>query len=334
MTRKISYYRMGIVFLVVAILLSVFCIGLSGCSQTTSSNSSKENGKVNIVTTIFPEYDLARAIAGDKANVDLLISPGTSVHSFDPSPTDIRTIQNADVFIYVGGISDAWTDNILSSLDTEDMKIVRLMDFVDTFPEELKEGMMPEEDSHDGDSDEEHEGAVQDEHIWTSPKNAIILLQAIADALCETDSANSEAYRKNAEDYSEKLKEVDSEIEEVIANADRNKIVVADKFPFLYFVKHYGLEYSAAFMGCSDQTDAGAATISFLIDVVESENISYIYKVELTNGNVAEAISEQTGAGILMLYSGENISKDDFDKGVLYVDLMEKNIENLKKGLN
>jgi zinc transport system substrate-binding protein len=291
------------------------------------------DGKLNVIATIFPEYDFARAISGGEADVTLLIDPGSSVHSFDPSPGDLKTISDADVFIYVGGESDEWVDRIIDSLDTENMKIVRLMDYVDAVEEELKEGMEPEEEE-EGEEGEGEEGPEYDEHVWVSPGNALVLMDAISGAMCEKDPANRALYEENAAKYKTELESVDAEIADVVKSAGRQKIVVADKFPFRYFVDRYGLDYAAAFPGCSDQADAGARTIAYLIDTVKADDMPYIYHVELSNRNVADAIAEQTGAEALLLNSCENLSKEDFDSGVTYVDLMKANAENLRKGLN
>ncbi|MDR3071926.1 MAG: metal ABC transporter substrate-binding protein [Clostridiales Family XIII bacterium] len=314
-----------------AIVLFV-CILLLGCNAEDKNSDNENDEKLNIVATIFPEYDFARAIVGDKATVSMLTDPGASIHSFDPSPSDIKKVQSADVFIYVGGESEEWVDSILQSLDTDNMKIIRLMDSVNVVEEELKEGMTPEEEDVDAEETESEE-LEYDEHVWTSPQNAILLIDAITVAICEADEANASVYESNAAAYKEKLNDIDKQIKDLVKGAKRNKIVVADKFPFRYFVDQYGLDYVAAFPGCSDQTDAGAATIAYLINTVEQEEIPYIYYVELSNKSCATAISEQTGAGMLLLNSGENISKTDFNNGVTYVDLMNQNIETLKKGL-
>ncbi|MCL2513325.1 MAG: metal ABC transporter substrate-binding protein [Oscillospiraceae bacterium] len=315
--------KLSAIILFIILLTSV----LSGCSAKLEQGDDK---KINIVATIFPEYDFARAIVGDKANVQLLIQPGSSVHSFDPSPSDMVKAQKADVFIFIGGESDIWVeDRLLDSLDTSKMIIIRLIDHIDMLEEEIKEGMeVAEYDAGDGDELE------YDEHIWTSPKNAIKLIDVICDGICEKDAENADTYKANAKKYQDDLKAVDAEIADAVANAKRDKIIVADKFPFLYFVNAYGLDYEAAFPGCSDQADAGAKAITHLVNAVKSEDIPYIYYVELSNKSVAAAISEQTGAEALLLNSCHNVSNTDFNNGITYLDLMKHNVESLKKGLN
>ncbi|MDR2157127.1 MAG: metal ABC transporter substrate-binding protein [Clostridiales Family XIII bacterium] len=321
----------------VAMVSLLFAACGSGSDDKDARTEDKTDGKLNVVATIFPEYDFARAVGGDLAEITMLMDPGAGVHNFDPSPSDIMAIEHADVFLYIGGESDEWVDDILESTDTSGTEVVRLMDYVDGVEEELKEGMEPEEEEESAE-DEEGEGhdgeePEYDEHIWVSPKNAIALIGVIADVMGKKDSANADAYQTNAAAYKAELELIDAQFGEIVKSGARKKIVVADRFPFRYFVDQYGLDYAAAFIGCSDQTDAGPKTIAYLIDTVKKESIPYVYHVELSNRNVAGAICEQTGAGMLQLNSGENVTKEDFDAGVTYVDLMKRNAENLKKGL-
>ena len=285
-------------------LCTLLCFCVAGCA----TKAAREEGKLNIVATSFPEYDFARAVAGDLANICMLLAPGASAHSFDPSPADILRIQNADVFIYTGGENDAWVENLLAALNTSHTTVICLMDYL--------------------------ESSGTDPHIWTSPKNALQLLEAICNGIRKTDSIHAETYSINAEQYREQLVAIDEELTEIVINGTRNKIIVADRFPFYYLATDYGLDYEAAFSGCSDQADAGAKTLKRLVDVVTEEKIPYIYYVELSNRRVAEAVSEQTGAGMLLLHSCHNVTKTDFESGVTYVDLMHQNLIHLKMGLS
>lgn len=319
------------------IILIVFSMvlllpALTGCTSkgNDSTDSDKEDGKINIVATIFPQYDFTRSIIGDKANLTLLVAPGTEIHSYDPSPADIITIQNADVFIYIGGESDFWVDEILGSMNTSDKKIIRLMDFVTPVEEEVVEGMEAEEDDEDEEGEAEEE---YDEHIWTSPQNAILIINAIAEELCEVDEGNADTYKKNAEAYIAEIKGVDAEIKEIVDNAANKLIVMGDRFPFRYFADEYGLEYRAAFVGCSTETEASAGTVAYLIDTVKKNNLPYVYYIELSNQNIARTISEEAGADMLLLHSCQNVSKEEFDSGATYLSLMKQNAENLRKGL-
>jgi len=293
------------------------------------------DGKVNIVATIFPLYDFSRAIAKEQANITMLTPPGSSLHSYEPSPADIKNIQNADVFLFIGGENDAWVERILSTLDTTKMKIVRLFDFVKLYEEEEKEGMQPEEEESDPLQPEEHSKpeVEYDEHIWTSPKNAVLMIDAITGTLCEKDTANCEKYKENSQNYVLQIDSLSKELSQIVGSAKRKQIIVADRFPFRYLVEEYGLDYRAAFAGCSDQSDATPATIANLINAVKNNKVPYIYYVELSNRNTAEAVAEQTGAKMLLLHSYHNISKQDFESGTTYLDLLKQNIANLKTGL-
>ena len=314
------------IYMLTALLVSA---ALAGCTaNSTAGQNTANDGKLSVVTTIFPPYDFARAVAGDLADVSMLIDPGAEVHTFDPTTDDMMKIQNCDVFIYIGGENDAWVDTVLGSMDTKGKTIVRLMDAVKPVEEETVEGMQAEHEETGTDSPE------YDEHIWTSPKNAMLMVNAIAEAMGKADSAHSDAYTKNASDYNAKIKQVDERIQSVVDKAQRKLIVVADRFPFRYLVDEFGLEYYAAFSGCSAESDVSAGTLAYLINKVKDNNIPYVYYIEFSNKQVAQAVSEQTGAQMLLLHSCHNVTKADFDAGVTYVSLMQQNADNLEKGLN
>ncbi|GHV79389.1 high-affinity zinc uptake system binding-protein ZnuA [Spirochaetia bacterium] len=303
---------------VIAILIFV-----SGCKQRTNNNGQNKNGKITITATIFPPYDFVRAIAGDTVNLSMLLPPASESHSFEPTPKDIITIQNSDIFIYVGGESDAWVNRILESMDTRTMTIIALMDTVDVVEEEVVEGMEAEEE----------EEPAYDEHVWTSPQNAGRIVRSIADALCKTDTANADFYRQNAADYIAQLEKLDAEFQAVTGNANRKTIIFGDRFPFRYFADRYGLSYFAAFPGCSTETEPSAATVAFLIDKIKRERIPVVFHIELGNERMADTIAEETGAKKLLLHACHNISKKDFENGATYLDLMRMNVENLRRAL-
>jgi ABC-type metal ion transport system, periplasmic component/surface adhesin len=320
----------------IAIAASIIALAFTACGEKKKTDS---NGKVNVVATIFSLYDFSRAVAKEQANITMLTPPGSSIHSYEPSPADIKNIQNSDIFLYIGGENDAWVERLLSALDTSKMKVVRLFDFVKLYEEEEKEGMQAEEEEKESDPLQPEGGEhgkleiEYDEHIWTSPKNAVVMLNAIRDALCAKDSANCEKYKENAQNYALQIEETSKELSQTVSSAKRKQIVVADRFPFLYLTKEYGLDYVAAFPGCSDQSDASVATIAFLIKTVENNKVPYIYYAELSNRNTAEAVAERTGAKMLLLHSYHNVSKQDFENGVTYLDLLKQNVANLKTGL-
>lgn len=324
--------------IVVFMVLLVLAVGVTGCAQNTAAKNAESAGKISIVTTIFPVYDFARAIAGGQAELTMLVKPAAEVHSYDPSPADIIKIQEADVFIYIGGENDAWVSTILESMDTSNKKIIRLMDAVKPVEEETVEGMEAEEEevvakTTQNKTEPAEEEIEYDEHIWTSPKNAILMVNEIAVALAEIDPQNAAVYTQNAADYTAQIQAVDDEIAGIVAVAPNKLLVFGDRFPFRYFVDEFGLDYKAAFPGCSTDTEASAGTLAYLMNTIKENNIKYVYYIELSNQNIAKAISEQTGAGLLQLHSVHNVTKDDFDAGATYVSIMQQNVENLRKGL-
>jgi zinc transport system substrate-binding protein len=236
-------------------------------------------------------------------------------------------ISNGDLFICIGGPSEDWAKRILESFDTgRKIKVLSLIDVVPAVDEELVEGM--EDDEKDDFS--QHE---LDEHVWTSPANAVRIVNAITEALCSVDSSNAPVFRKNASVYIEKLEKLDKAFEDVTRSAVRRTIVFGDRFPFRYLADRYGLSYYAAFPGCSTETDAGAATVAFLIDKVRTERIPVVFHQEFSNGLMADAICESTGARKLMLHSCHNVSRDDLELGTSYLDLMTQNVLFLKEAL-
>jgi zinc transport system substrate-binding protein len=290
-------------------------------------DTAKPNGKINVVATIFPPYDFVREIAGDRVNLTMLLQPGAESHSYEPTPHDIIKVQNSDVFIYVGGESDAWVEQILESMDTSRMEIITLMDCVEVVEEVVVEGMQEEEE------EEETEGPEYDEHVWTSPNNAKLIVQKIAEVLKQRDAPNAAAYEENTRSYLAKLTELDASFRNVMGGARRKTLVFGDRFPFRYFADAYGLDYFAAFPGCSTETECSAATIACLINKFKTEEIPVIFHIELSNEKIADTICEETGAKKLLLHAVHNISKRDFDRGANYYDLMSQNVQNLKEAL-
>lgn len=327
---------------VMMVMLAVIFVvaGLSGCGQketketgNKSTNGSKGNGKINVVATIFPEYDFLRQIAGDNINLTMLLTPGAESHSFEPTPQDIKKINEADLFVYVGGDSDEWVDSILDSVDTEKMQIVTLMDCVDLVEEETIDGMTPESEEEGAEAEGEEE-VEYDEHVWTSPKNSKLIVKKLCDNLCTLDPENADTYKKNTADYQAKLEKLDQQFQDVVDHAQRKEIVVGDRFPFRYFVDAYGITYYAAFPGCSTDTEANADTIAFLTDKVKKDAIPVVFHIELSNEKVCNSICESTGAKSELLNAVHNVSKKDFEAGITYMDLMEHNVEVLKEALN
>ncbi len=308
------------VFILLLVLCTCFVVG---CGK------EKNSTKYKIISTLFPGYDFTRAVIKDvdDISVDLLLKPGSETHDFEPTPQDIIDIQESDLFIYIGGESDEWIDDVLKDIDTSKTKILKLMDVVDLYEEELSEGMEIEEE-------DEGEEVEYDEHIWTSPKNAIKMINKIKEEIINIDNDNKENYEKNASNYIDELTNIDNQFREIVNNASRKELVFGDRFPLRYFVEEYGLTYHAAFPGCSEQTEASAKTITYLINYVIQNKIPVVFHIELSNGKIAETIANETGAKVLEFNAVHNISKKDFDDGLTYADYMKKNIEVLKEALN
>ena len=316
-----------------ACLLSVCLVfGLSGCGMA-KQKADEDDGRLKVVATVFAEYDFLRNIAGDAIHLSMLMMPGADLHAFDPTPKDIMEVQDADLFVTIGGESDSWADKIIDSVDKGNLQTVRLMDCVDTVvEEEIVEGMETEEEVQEehGESGEEKEF---DEHVWTSPKNAIQIVESLRDKLCQMDAANAGAYKENAKSYITKLRKLDEAFMEVIQDGKRREIIVADRFPFRYFADAYDLAYYAAFPGCSTQTGASVETIAFLIRKAKEDGIPVIFHMEMSSEAMCNTICDETGAKKRQLNAVHNISRQDFNKGIGYLELMQENVEVLKEAL-
>lgn len=320
------------------LLLLLFATGCKSAPLAQNAAFATPDGtdstaNISVVATIFPPYDFVRQIAGEHVSLTMLLPPGAESHSFEPTPKDIIAIQNCDVFLYVGGDSDAWIDDILDSMDTSSIRIIRLMDFVTAVEEEIVEGMEDDHGQHEDEQDEAEE-AEYDEHVWTSPKNAQLIVSGISEALCAADAANKASYEDNTEAYLTKLQELDTAFQAVVDNAARKTIVFGDRFPFRYFADAYGLSYFAAFPGCSTETEASAGTVAFLIDKIKAEQLPVVFHIELSNEKMADSIAEATGAKKLLLHACHNISKADFERGTTYLELMNNNVSALKEALS
>jgi len=321
----VSLYNILILIMIIA-----FFSFFAGCRQNRSAAGQSRNGKINVTAAVFPAYDFVRKIAEDRVNLTMLLPPGAESHSFEPSPKDIITIQNSGVFIFIGGNNDMWVERILQSMNTENMKILAMMDMVDVLEEEFAEGM---EYDHDHDDPDHYCDVEYDEHVWTSPGNAVIIVRMITDLLCETDAENEALFRQNASLFIEELLQLDAAFSEVAANAKRKTVIFGDRFPFRYLVDAYGLSYFAAFSGCSTETEPSAAAVAFLINKVRDEKIPVVFHIELSNERMADIISSETGVKKLLLHSVHNVTKRDFDLGIGYLELMRLNIKNLKEAL-
>ena len=310
---------------------------LAGCAP--ASVQEPEDGKLHIVATVFPAYDFARAAAGDLADVELLLPPGTESHSYEPTPADILKVQSCDLFLYLGGDSDQWVETILEAAEPTG-RTLALIDCVETLEEEHVEGMQEEvghhHDEDEDDHDHDHLGTVTeiDEHVWTAPANAAAITRQFGEVLAELDSANGERYRANAEKYAEEIDTLDGEFHAFFDSLPDRTMVFGDRFPLRYFADAYGLDYYAAYPGCADAAEPSAATVAFLIDKVRAEGIPVVFTIELSNGKLADTICEATGAKKLEFATCHNVTAQAFADGATYLQLMERNVQALREALN
>ena len=360
-----------------ALMTTVTMAGCGSSAGTENASAETNSSKLSVVTTIFPEYDWVKEIAGmnedsvDKSaadNIDLtmLLDNGVDLHSFQPTAADIARISTCDIFIYVGGESDAWVDDTLKEVKNKDMKVINLLESLgDSIKEEeVVEGMEEEDEEHedeasDEDADHEHEDADHDEvateedadheghhheegeieydeHVWLSLKNTQVLTKVIADALMEKDANHADAYRKNLEAYDQKLTELDKEYAKAVEEAKVDTILFGDRFPFRYLTDDYGLNYYAAFVGCSAETEASFETIIFLSGKVDELKLPAICVIENSDGKIAETVKENTKTGdqeIVTLNSLQATTSKDIEEGATYYSIMKENLDSLKKAL-
>ncbi len=331
---------------ILAVLLAVGCLSACGSND---SRLVEETEKIQIVTTIFPEYDWVMNILGDnpaEAETTMLLDTGVDLHSYQPTAADILKISTCDLFIYVGGESDEWAEDALQEATNKNMVVINLLDVLGDAvkEEEVVEGMQEEEDDHDHEDgeEEEHEhehedGEVEyDEHVWLSLKNAAILVESISEAIQKIDSENAESYKKNTAEYLEKLNILDAEYQAAVEGALVNVILFGDRFPFRYLVDDYGLSYYAAFVGCSAETEASFETITFLSKKVDELSLPAVLTIEGTDHRIAETIVQNTqmkDQKILTMDSMQAITAKDVENGATYLSIMEKNLSVLKDAL-
>ena len=307
-------------FSILLTLSLILCAG--GCGAEPAEPQSG----MSIVTTVFPAYDFARQIAGERAAVTLLLPPGAEAHSFEPTAKDMARIRSADLFFRNGGESEAWAEKLLDS--GESIRSLAMLDCVEALEEELAEGMQSSREEH-----EEEDGSEYDEHVWTSPKNAVLICEALCAELCAIDPEGECLYRENLRAYSEKLRTLDAAFRQTVDEGRCHTLIFADRFPVRYFVEEYDLTYCAAFPGCAEDTEPSARTVAFLIDRVREEKLPAVFHIEFSNEKMADMICEDTGCAKLLFHSYHNVSADELRDGVGYLELMQNNLEALKEAL-
>ncbi|MBQ3414382.1 MAG: zinc ABC transporter substrate-binding protein [Clostridia bacterium] len=321
---------MNIKKIILSILAVAIVFAIAFAIFKVSEDRKQNSNKLQVVASNFASYDFLRAIIGENDDVELtfLLGPGKDSHSYEPTASDLVKIQNADLFVYVGGEMEKWSDKVLESLDKDKNKIICIADYVEKQDEEEIDGAETEEE------EEEEEGAF-DEHIWTSPENAIKMVRTLDTAMEELDNNKAELYKANAQNYIAKIKEVDGKIQEIVNNKKRDRLVFADKMPMQYFINYYKLKVSSAFLGCSTEVEPSAKTIAYLENKVKEEKIPVVLYIELNNGKVARTMANEIGNGTeaMQIQTLHNVSLDDFNKKETWISLMNRNLEVLKKAL-
>ena len=378
--------RKRLVLIICALAVGI-CAFAAGCSKGSSDNSGAagdESGKkLKIVATLFPQYDFARQIAGDYADVTLLLPPGMESHSYDLRPADMIEIRESDMFIYTGKYMEVWAQTIIDSLD-DSVMVVDVSDgitlekeedyFVDEHiahehithedtDEDDEHGAhedMDEDDEHgahegtdeddehgaheDTDEDDEHDSHAghshsghtheYDPHIWTSPVYAMQMVENIVDALMEKDPQHAEEYRQRADEYIDKLAEVDAAFRQVSEESARRTIFFGGRFAMTYFVREYDFDCVSAYHDCSAESEPSISSVMRMIDEIKESGAKAVYYEELADPKVARTIAEETGVKLLLLHSAHNVSRQEYENGVTYLDIMWNNVEKLKEGLN
>ena len=316
---------------IIAILLAaVLVLGFVGCSKkdsttTTAATTEKaQNTGINIVCTIFPQYDFMRAITKgvDGVNLKMLLAPGDESHSYSATLEDIAAIDSADLFIYVGGESDEWVEEVLKTASPK--KTIALTELVKTL-EESDEGILVEEEEK-----EEEEGAA-DEHVWTSLENTCEIIHALSQAMSEIDGKNADVYDANANAYIKEFNNLDAKFVSLFAGIKNKTIVIADRNPFRYFCEEYGIKAIAAFAGCSSNNEIPLAVQNELIKAVKENGLKYVYVIELNTSSYGDSIAQQAGAQKAVLNSCHNLSKEDFESGKTFLEMMTENYQTLSE---
>lgn len=302
----------------IMIILLAAALILCGCGPQKAAVS---HDGLSVVTTLFPTYDFARSIAGGKADITLLLSPGKESHSYEPSTGDVIKINNSDIFIYTGEYMEPWAETLVSGMDNPPAVV------------DASKNIILEKEEHDhehGHTAHEHEF---DPHIWTSPRLCLTIVDNILEAFISCDSENADYYKANAEELKAQLNALDEEFMEITSSSPNKEIYHGGRFSMYYFVSDYGLSYEAAYDSCSSDTEPSVRKICSMIDEMREEHAPVVFYEELSNNSVAKLIADETGATPLLLHSCHNLTTEEFKSGVTYIELMKRNAENLREAL-
>ena len=330
-TGKINQKYSSVLRIFFIAILSVCLLLMFFCVFTFTGRETAKKDRISIVTTAFVHYDFAKQICADKADITMLLSPGEESHTYEPTPADIMKIKECDVFIYTGGESETWVEDIISSTNT-DFECVK---FIDCVHLEHEDEYISQEHSHDESCEHTHEHETEyDEHVWTSPLNAITLSEAVYNAVIKVDKENRDYYTSNYKTFQYELKKLDNDFRSMVTKSNSKPIVIADRFPLMYLFNEYNIEYLAAYPGCSAQVQANPVTIAFLNEKIKTLNIDTVFKIDMSKGEIAYSISESTNVNVDTLYSCHMVSANEFKSGVNYLTLMRKNLQAIENALS
>lgn len=308
-------------------IFTVLCAAALCCIfPSCGEKAHTTNGKITVVATNFALYDFARTVCGDSCDVRMLLSPGSESHDFEATLADIALLAETDVFVYVGGESEEWVPDVLEAAGASDVVQVRAIDLVETY---ISAGT---ESGHEHSEDDGHHHET-DEHVWTSIPNAITIMDGIRQGILRV----AEGFEFDMDTYNAcvaELLDIDADIRRTVENSAQDTLIFADRFPFRYFTEEYGLNYCAAFDGCSSAVEPSLSTINTIIEKVGETGSTAVFTIEFSDRKTAEAVAAETGCEILEFHSAHNVSKADFESGITYADIMRKNAENLKTALN
>ncbi len=308
---------------IMAVLLTFFLIiGIIFIALGNTNTNIQTDNKITVITSLFPEYDFVKQIGKEKVDVQILLPPGTESHTYEPTPNDIININQADMFVFTSNEMEPWAEKIANSIDSNTV-IMQAANNINLIKIE-----------HNHEENENHQEHEYDAHVWLNPINAIEMVKNITDKLCEISPENAEYFRKNAEEYIEELEELDDDIETVVLNSKRNKLVFGGEFAYIYFINRYKLEYATAYDGCGEGAEPSVAKVKEIVDTINNENIPVIFYQELSEGKVANIIADETNAKALVFHTAHNVTSEDLKNDVTYVSIMRENLKNVKQALN
>jgi zinc transport system substrate-binding protein len=320
----------------IVILIMIFTAITAVIINFKNPMKNNKGDKIEVIATLFPQYDFAKQIGGDKVNVTLLLPPGTESHTYEPTPQDMIKINESDLFVFTGAEMEPWAENLISGMkkDINVLDLSKTVKLINTeeFEEEHEQHHDGDEEEHEHHHEEEHNHAY-DPHIWLNPQYAIKMVRSIEDELINIDPQNATYYKNNADNYIKQIEELDLQFDELVNNSNSKKIAFGGAFAYAYFVERYDLDFMSAYDTCGESAEPSTAKLKEVIEYINENNIPVVFYKEYSNGNIAKTISDATGAKMLVFNTVHNVSRDELNNGASYISIMKENLENLKQAL-